>query len=328
MRDRPRDDEPPDQPPEGDPPERRPDGPGRPNEPSKEYQPDRRKLTPIQREYVRQTAAEGLPEFPGGVPYTIDWKTGERTDKRLPGSSSGDAPDDSADEPDDTADHAPDAVADGDAPDETPGVESPLADTRPYDQVGGLVRPDHRDQWSLEHVVPRDADGNPEKHPSLDGEWTHYINDGGPETDRARSNNCLDVTLAGLATWYGHPTVAAPRTPDTSIPGGDQMGEINGPDRAESWTEAQYKFGGEGPDTYKAIEAELNRLGPGASAAIINEWKSIPGSHSWAAFNDGGRVRWADFQVDSVTAEPMYRNNIGNVFYLCLDKEGNPASGH
>ena len=144
---------------------------------------DQRRAIPAQKEFLRE-AADREPDASGDVPHAIDWATGRPT---------------------------------GDPPGEVGRVDDPLAQTRPYDRHGGLDHPDQRDQWSLEHVVPRDADGRPEKHPSTDGEWTAYVNDGGPEADPLRGNNCLDCSLAALATWHGEPTVAAPRTTDMAM---------------------------------------------------------------------------------------------------------------
>jgi len=305
MVDRPRDNEPPDLPPEGgDRPEKRPERPDRPYELSKEFQPDRRKLTPIQREFAR-SMADGLPERTGEVPYSLDFTTGESVDHEKP--------------PPDLGEGIPEDVS---------GVHDPIDATRPYDRWGGLAHPDQRDQWSLEHVVPRDADGNPERYPSLDGEWTAYVNDGGPEADPLRGNNCLDCSMAAIATYHGEPTVAAPRTlgytrdyQNVDISDGEQ----DGPLRAQEWLGGEYRSLGLGDGGYSTIEEKLREAGPGSSAAIINSWKQElgGGSHAWNAFNDGGKIVWYDPQRGQTSDEPVHRGSkVEAVWAICIDPEG------
>lgn len=295
MRDRPRDGEPPDRPPEGDPPGRRPDKVERPYELSKEYQPDRRKVTPIQRRFVREMT-DNPPEPTEDIPYSIDFTTGKPADKRPPHIEI----------------------------DDVGSVHDPLDETRPKDRAGGLAYVDQRDQWSLEHTLAKDADGAFEKFPDPDGEWTDYVNDGGPDVDQFRGNNCLDCSVAALATWYGHPTVAAPRFPDRTPDGRVDIygGEKQGVDRAEAWTGARYEGFGASDAGLAAIEKKLRDGGHGSSAAIVNAWSTV-GAHAWNAFNHNGKIIWYDPQEAVTSDQPVHRGRrVGAVAAICLDSEG------
>ena len=264
---------------------------------------DRRRTIAVQKEFLRETA-DREPESGAGVPHSIDWTTGEPADDRTP------APD-----------HA-------DTPDEVTGVGDPLAATRPYDRWGGLSRPDQRDQWSLEHVVPRDADGRPEKYPSPKGEWIEYVNDGGPDTDPLRGNNCLDCSMAAISTYHGHPTVAAPRTLDINPATryvDTSTGEADGPERAQQWLECQYETLGLGDGGFSTIEQKLREGGPGSSAAIINSWtpETGGGAHAWNAFNDNGDIVWYDPQRALTSDQPVHRGaRVEALWAACLDPEG------
>ena len=254
-----------------------------------------------------------------------------------------DAPPDHADDPDTSPDHADDAnaapdhaddadatangAADADAtPDAVTGVEDPAAETRPYNWNGGLTHPDRRDQWSLEHVVPRDSDGKPEKYPDPRGEWLEYINDGGPKADRFRRNNCLDCSMAAIATYHGNPTVSAPRTPDRRPDGSiDDSGERGGPRRAEQWLEARYENVGLGDGGFTTIEQKLREGGHGSCAAIINSWSPDigGGAHAWNAFNDNGTIVWCDPQNARTGERPIYHGpDVRALSAICIGPEG------
>lgn len=263
---------------------------------------DHRRAISAQKDFVREPADAG-PDATDRPADTLDWATGKPTETR-------------------PAEATDDALA------EVGNVDDPMSETRPYDRPGGLSHPDRRDQWSLEHVVPRDDDGRPSKYPSLDGEWPDYINDGGPEADPLRGNNCLDCSMAALATWYGHPTVAAPRTADVDPVDGRvdlRAGEHDGITRAERWTEGRYEGFGGGDSGYAAIERKLREAGPGSSAAIINAWNTVqPSSHAWNAFNDGGKIVWYGPQEARKSERPLYQGpQVKAVWAVCLDKEGN-----
>jgi hypothetical protein len=267
-----------------------PPAPDRPEAAAVDY----RAAIPAQKEFIRETA-DRAPEAESDVPYAIDWSTG--------------AP----------ADAVPDKVG---------RVDDPMAETRPYDRDGGLTEPDPRDQWSLDHSVPRDADGQPEKYPSPKGEWFTYINDGGPEADPLRGNNCLDCSLAAMATYHGYPTVAAPRSPDDGLDGAidTASGEVNGPARAEEWLECRYRGMGASDDGLARIEQQLLDGGPGSSAAIVHSWSAelLGGAHAWNAFNDNGTIVWCDPQLASVDERPMYRgSDVNKVWAICIDRDGN-----
>lgn len=299
-----RHDGPADRDPEGDRPAQRPERIRPPGEPLAERFPvDRRKVTPVQREFAR-TYADNPREADPDRPYSIDWKTGGSADDRHP-------------QPVD------------DVPDEVSGVHDPIEETRPYGEKGGLNRPDHMEQSRLEQVVPRDADGRPEKFPSLDGEWTNYVNGRGPGNDPLRGNNCLDCSMAAIATWHGEPTVAAPRTLDVAWDGdlNTSKGEAHGPERAEEWLGHQYERLGVSDGALAKIEQKLREGGPGSSAAIINEWnpdEGLAGAHAWNAFNDGGKVTWYDPQLSATGDRPIYRGSeVTRVWAICIDKDGN-----
>lgn len=298
-----RDGGPVDRDPEGEGPAGRPDPPRRPDELAEPYSIDRRKTTPVQRDFHR-FGADQVAEVDGGIPFSIDWKTGKSADDRV---------------------RPPDSVPD-DGPGDARGVHDPIDETRPYDRWGGLSHPDRRDQWSLEHVAPRDEDGKPEKYPSLDGEWTEYVNDGGPEADPQRGNNCLDCSLAAIATYHGEPTVAAPRTLDLNRQGTPDIhaGETDGVRRAADWLEAKHSKMGSGDEGLAGVEEKLREAGAGSSAAIITAWQSPAGaSHAWNAFNDGGKIVWYDPQVSVKGAQPLYGGSqVAKVWAICIDREG------
>ncbi|MDP7705238.1 toxin glutamine deamidase domain-containing protein [Mycobacterium sp. TY815] len=105
------------------------------------------------------------------------------------------------------------------------------------------------------------------------------VNDGGPSVP-GRRNNCTDCALAALASFYGHPTVSAPRFLDR-LPGGridSASGEASGFSRAKAWL-------GEGlrpadlklsvPERFDALHQQIKQMGPGASALVINEWHAM-----------------------------------------------------
>lgn len=289
-----------------DAPDERPDAPPVPDAPVAAPV-DQRRAIPVQKEFLREAAGRA-PEPGGDTPHSIDWTTGQPADDRTPRP-------DHADQPET-------------APDDVTGVDDPLAATRPYDRWGGLSQPDQRDQWSLEHVVPRDADGRPEKYPSPKGEWIEYVNDGGPETDPLRGNNCLDCSMAAISTYHGHPTVAAPRTLDINPATryiDTSTGEANGPERAQQWLECRYETLGLGDGGFSTIERKLREGGPGSSAAIINSWtpETGGGAHAWNAFNDNGDIVWYDPQRAMTSDQPVHRGaRVEALWAACLDPEG------
>lgn len=215
----------------------------------------------------------------------------------------------------------------GAAPDHVSGVHDPIGVTRPYDRPGGLAYADQRDQWSLEDVVPKAADGHPARFPDPEGEWTAYVNDGGPDVERFRGNNCLDCSMAAIATYHGVPTVAAPRIPDREPDGGidDWTGERDGPRRAERWIEGRYEHLGLGDAGFTAIERKLRAGGHGSSAAIISSWSAEAGggAHAWNAFNYQGKITWYDPQRGVTADQPVYRAPlVRSVAAICIGPEG------
>jgi hypothetical protein len=140
-------------------------------------------------------------------------------------------------------------------------------------ELGRLRDPAH--QHAVEDAL-RDPRGgytvgaDPRTHPYGD-----LINDGGPRRT-GRDINCLDCSLAALASFHGQPTVSVPRYLDR-LPNGmiDRRGEFSGLPRAEAWL-------GEGlhpsdprlglPDQFVALHQQIARMGPGSSALVVNTW--------------------------------------------------------
>lgn len=156
-------------------------------------------------------------------------------------------------------------------------------------------------------------------------EWVRYVNGRGPGSDPTRCNNSLDCSLSGLATWYGHPTVSAPRTAFRMADGRiERSGEAGGRDRAEAWLHARFRLAGVGGDAFDVIAGTLLARGRGAAAVIVSEWPGV-GAHAWNALNDGAGVCWVDFQNGRTGDAPLYRGNAGRVFAIYLDAEGRAA---
>lgn len=153
-------------------------------------------------------------------------------------------------------------------------------------------------------------------------EWVRYVNGRGPGSEPTRCNNCLDCALSGLATWYGRPTVSAPRTAYRMADGRiERSGEAGGRDRAEALLRARFRLAGTGGDAFDVIAATLLAHGRGAAAVIVSEWPGV-GAHAWNALNDGAGVRWVDFQNGRTGDAPLYGRTTGRVFAICLDAEG------
>ena len=185
-----------------------------------------------------------------------------------------------------------------------------------------FAEPSAMDQEYLESLVP------PGKlHPSpldSDGDaapWVQAVNDGGPES-LARCRNCVDCSLAGISTWFGHPEVAAARRAD---PAGIVRGEAVA--RAEQWLSAPVEWRGADGDAMKAIADRLEAAGPGAAAWIAATWSLQPdyeqtpqevSGHAWFAVNDGGRVVWIDTQHGLASTEPLYEEDASSVWAIMV----------
>ncbi|WP_107249465.1 toxin glutamine deamidase domain-containing protein [Carbonactinospora thermoautotrophica] len=210
-------------------------------------------------------------------------------------------------------------------------VPPPADTTRPYDQPGGLRRPLLQHQEDLELLLPRNLDGSFQRMPDLllpSGEvapWVRAINDGGPQADPTRGQNCVDCTLSFRETWgHARARVAAPRTFD-SYANGDVnrvlYGELDGTGRTEDVTGGRYQ-GLTGDlrnvppdqarqavqDAYDAIAKKLLDSGPGAHAFIVTDWAG-QGAHQWMAVNQNGKILWVDPQIGLVQDTPPYHHS-------------------
>jgi len=187
--------------------------------------------------------------------------------------------------------------------------------TRPYDVPHGLdhVHPD--DLARMEQAALRGPDGQPLRHPDpREGHWLKAINGNGPD-GVGRANNCVDCTAAFAATWFGDPTVAAPRT-ESAGP------EDGGTARLARLLGAPFKSYGDvtGLD---AIADRLRQAGPGSMAAIVCGWKDGT-AHTFAMVNHGREVLVVDPQSGEVGLPPEWRDRTDRVFAIVLDPEGRP----
>ncbi|WBB55548.1 toxin glutamine deamidase domain-containing protein [Verrucosispora sp. WMMD573] len=151
-----------------------------------------------------------------------------------------------------------------------PAELAPLEDPRFQDDLAA----------SLETPQGYAIFADPSTHP-----YGRLINDGGPEQP-GRSNNCIDSSLAALASFHGNPQVSVPRWADQFDDGliDRVTGERGGPERAEAWIGGQW-IGGPGnlptdpPARTDAVAAQYADLyqqvanaGPGASALVVADW--------------------------------------------------------
>ncbi|MFD9124596.1 toxin glutamine deamidase domain-containing protein, partial [Kitasatospora sp. NPDC059571] len=223
------------------------------------------------------------------------------------------APDRTA--PDHASDHAPEhRPADPDRP--------ATAD-RPHGP-GGLVEPTHHDRARVENAVPRDADGTPRRHPDPEGDWPRAINGDDPDAP-GRRNNCVDVALATVDTYSGHPTPAAARTPDHDADGRpSDRGERGGRDRIENALGGRFSDLGDGPSAYRRLEDTLRREGHGSQAVIIT--RDADGrAHAWNAVNHQGRITYVDAQTGRRSSRPLHSGDHG-VFAVPLGPDRRPAA--
>ncbi|SCL21525.1 Calpain family cysteine protease [Micromonospora nigra] len=200
------------------------------------------------------------------------------------------------------------------------GNGQPLSDTRPYGQPQGVVPPSQADQQALQDAVPRDpATGRPLVHPDPRvGAWAGLVNDGGP-TVQGRSNNCADVGLSFLSTWFGRPEVAAP-VADPSLP------EFDSTDRQERAVQSEYRHRGTGTTGLDAVAEALRQAGPGAAAIIITSWAGENGrAHTWNAVNHNGTIVWVDGQNRLVSDVPVHSDRVAEVWSIVLDAAGDPV---
>jgi len=203
---------------------------------------------------------------------------------------------------------------------------SPRAtDNRPTDRPGGLEEPSARDHERVENAVPRNPDGTPQRHPDPnDSDWPGAINGDDPNAP-GRNNNCVDVALATVDTYSGHPTPAASRTPDYDADGRpSDRGERGGRDRIENALGAKFSDMGDGPSAYRRLEDTLRQNGHGSQAVIIT--RDADGrAHAWNAVNHNGKITYVDAQTGQRSDQPLHSGDNG-VFAIPLSPDRTPAT--
>nr|WP_280463325.1 toxin glutamine deamidase domain-containing protein [Nocardia carnea] len=164
---------------------------------------------------------------------------------------------------------------------EPPMVLGNPAQSRVYGP--GLLAPleDPQLQQDLEDAL-RGPDGNfvryadPRTHPAGGNPYGRMINPGMSNSD-SRGNNCAETALAGLASFYGVPMVAAPRFPDV-VNGAIERraGERGSPQRVFQMLrtgQESYADGRPVPEQYTAMDKWIRHLGPGSAAYVTSMWK-------------------------------------------------------
>ncbi|MFE1322655.1 toxin glutamine deamidase domain-containing protein [Kitasatospora phosalacinea] len=208
-----------------------------------------------------------------------------------------------------------------DRPDADP--TRPVTADRPYGEPGGLVEPGEQEQRRVEDAVPRDAEGRPLRHPDPEGDWPRAVN-GDPDAP-GRRNNCVDVALATVDTYSGHPTPAAARTPDHDADGNpSDRGERGGRDRMENALGAKFSDLGDGPAAYRRLEDTLRREGHGSQAVIVTRDADGRG-HAWNAVNHKGKITYIDAQTGRRSDRPLHNGENG-VFAVPLGADRRPTA--
>ncbi|MFZ3598906.1 toxin glutamine deamidase domain-containing protein [Streptomyces sp. BH104] len=191
----------------------------------------------------------------------------------------------------------------------------------------GLTTPDPAHQQDLENAHPTNPDGTPQVFADpRQGNWAGLQNDGGPGVP-GRSNNCADCTRSFLETWFGRPTVSAPRTLDTNPDGSLNTfsAERNSVENQARWAGAPSTYAGsDHPNPYARISHELTQAGHGSAAVIAVNWPG-GGGHAFAAVNHNGQVLFVDPQTGVVSETPIHQS-AKDVFYTPLDADRNPIT--
>ncbi|GLW67706.1 hypothetical protein Kpho02_00050 [Kitasatospora phosalacinea] len=306
--------------------------------------------TPVQRQHPDRPRPErpvALGQQPTGGrpdPRTAPWRTPQPSDGATPRPDARPAPPTdprTAARPADTdpgrtvpeqrpsSDHPSSDHPSSDHP--TPGTPAhpdvdptrPVTADRPYGEPGGLVEPGEREQRRVEDAVPRDVEGRPLRHPDPEGDWPRAVN--GDPDEPGRRNNCVDVALATVDTYSGHPTPAAARTPDHDADGNpSDRGERGGRDRMENALGARFSDLGDGPAAYRRLEDTLRREGHGSQAVIVT--RDADGrAHAWNAVNHRGRITYIDAQTGRRSDRPLHNGDNG-VFAVSLAPDRRPAA--
>lgn len=188
---------------------------------------------------------------------------------------------------------------------------------RPYGVPGGLAPIDPNDVARLEAVIPRGPEGEPLRYPDpREGSWLKAINGGGT-TVPGRSNNCVDCVAAFAATWYGDPTVAAPRSESTG-------GEANGDSRLADAFGAPFRDYGDARGL-DVIRDELRQAGPGSMAAVRSSWTS-GGRHIFAMVNVDGEILVVDPQTGQLGVPSTWSARFQEIHGIVLDPQARPVT--
>ncbi|WP_405842286.1 toxin glutamine deamidase domain-containing protein [Streptomyces platensis] len=318
----------------------------RPTTPSRDTQQNRPASPPR-----TETPRGGTPrtETPGhpATPPRGEQPTNRPTDQQSPAESPASTPNDQGmpapnnQQPDsqqpDATHQTPDQnqpPADDSAPEQpTAPVPPPQADNLSDIRDGlnipfeGLTTPDPVHQQDLENAHPRNPDGTPQVYADpRQGNWAGLQNDGGVGVP-GRSNNCADCTRSFLETWFGRPTVSAPRTLDLNADGSlnTYSAERDSVDNQARWAGAPSTFAGKDhPNPYARIAYELSQAGHGSAAVIGVNWPG-GGGHAFAAVNHNGQVLFVDAQTGVVSENPIHLG-AQEVFYTPLDANRNPIT--
>ncbi|MEU4319009.1 glycohydrolase toxin TNT-related protein [Nocardia fluminea] len=210
----------------------------------------------------------------------------------------------------------------------TPSPLSDMPGTRVFapGYLRGVEIPQH--QHAVEDAL---RDGNrfmigadPRTNP-----YGRLINDGGPHVT-GRNINCLDASLAALASFNGRPEVSAPRTVDL-LPDGtvSRQGERHGPDRAATWLGGQWQtFANPNqsvPDRFQALHDWISQMGPGSSALVLNDWQGGGGHATAIVYPIGatGPVWWDPQQRTFSDSPPASLTSQSSSFrFMTVDQQG------
>ncbi|WP_280439271.1 toxin glutamine deamidase domain-containing protein, partial [Nocardia cyriacigeorgica] len=124
-------------------------------------------------------------------------------------------------------------------------------------------------------------------------DYGQLINDGGPEVF-GRSTNCVDCVRAALASFFGDPQVAFPRwlsedfadAPINAI-GGEPDADL----RIAEWLGRDWRQNANLPIAvqFHGLHHQINSLGPGSAAVVINYWHRTDPDTGQKLFTDDGK---------------------------------------
>ncbi|WP_406217960.1 toxin glutamine deamidase domain-containing protein [Streptomyces decoyicus] len=304
-----------------DPRQQRPTDPNQ-QQPQPQPQPQNNRPDPRQQ---HPTGEDPTPNAPSGNPPSHNTPPNGRPENDRPENNhpENDRPGNEGPQnnrPDQPADHAPPA----DQPDRSDQhAPAPASETRNRERPGGLDGPTDEHQQHVENSIPRDENGEPQRHPDPDhGNWLTSLNDPGPDTP-GRNNNCVDAALAAADTYSGNPTAAAHRTPDTHPDGTpSDRGENNGRDRIENTLGTRFHDYGNGNDAFHRLENDLRNTGHGSQAVIVTQDRNGR-AHAWNVVNHHGKITYLDAQTGQRSNTPLHDGTNG-VHAIPLDPNRHP----